>query len=170
MVAEFILSMQKMIPRGITTRDSKSYKRRMNITARLVILLFACVLFAGCAGVGPTRIIGDTVGVAGGALLGSTLSKGNPLITAAGAGGGLLASEMIQAGNNATQKNSYATGYEKGRSDAAKQQFQTLIDRQRTPPEAADAANVRLLEVPLPERQVNGVTLAPTSATIRIQD
>jgi hypothetical protein len=142
----------------------------MNITARLVILLFACVLFAGCAGVGPTRIIGDTVGVAGGALLGSTLSKGNPLITAAGAGGGLLASEMIQAGNNATQKNSYATGYEKGRSDAAKQQFQTLIDRQRTPPEAADAANVRLLEVPLPERQVNGVTLAPTSATIRIQD
>jgi hypothetical protein len=162
--------MLKMIPRGIIARDSVSYNAHMNITARLLIPLFACLLLGGCAGLGPTRIIADTAGVAGGALLGSTLSKGNPLITAAGAAGGLLTSEMIQAGNNATRKNSYATGYEKGRSDAAKQQFQTLVDRQRTPPESDDPANVRLLEVPLPERQVNGVTLAPTSATIRIQD
>jgi hypothetical protein len=127
-------------------------------------------LLGGCTGIGPTRIVSDTAGVVGGALLGSTLSKGNPLITAAGAGGGLLASELLQAGSNVAQKNSYASGYEKSRSDAAKQQFQTLADRQRTAPETDDATNVRLLEVPFPERQVNGVTLAPTSATIRIQD
>jgi hypothetical protein len=142
----------------------------MQITSRLALPFLACALLGGCAGIGPTRIIGDTAGAAGGALLGTTLGKGNPLITAAGAGGGLLASELLQAGSNAAQKSSYASGYEKGRSDAAKQQFQTLADRQRTAPEADDTTNVRLLEVPLPERQVNGVTLAPTSATIRIQD
>jgi len=142
----------------------------MHILSRFVLPLLVCALLGGCAGFGPTRIIGDTVGVAGGALLGSTLSKGNPLITAAGAAGGLLTSEALQAGSNAAHKNSYASGYEKGRSDAAKQQYQTLIDRQRTPPDADEAANVRLLEVPLPERDVNGVTLAPTTATIRIQE
>ncbi len=142
----------------------------MQITPRFAFPLLACALLAGCAGIGPTRLIGDTAGVAGGALLGSTLSKGNPLITAAGAAGGLLASEAIQAGSKAVQKNSYASGYEKGRSDAAKQEYQTLIDRQRTPPDADEAANVRLLEVPLPEREVNGATLAPTTATIRIQE
>ncbi|MEY2556072.1 MAG: hypothetical protein QOF93_1216, partial [Verrucomicrobiota bacterium] len=33
-----------------------------------------------------------------------------------------------------------------------------------------DRASVRLLEVPLPERQENGVILAPGTATIRIQE
>ena len=103
-------------------------------------------------------------------MLGSTLGKGNPLIAAAGAGGGLLLSESLQAGSNAAQKKSYASGYEKGQSDAVKQQFQTLINRQRVAPEINDAANIRLLDVPLPERQVNGVTLAPTTATLRLQE
>ena len=142
----------------------------MHITIRLVFPLFACALLGGCAGVGPTRIIGDTVGGAGGALLGSTLSKGNPLITTAGAGGGVILIEALQAGSNGAQQKSYASGYEKGRSDAAKQQFQTLTDHQRVAPQADDAANVRLFDVPLPERQVNGVNLAPATATLRIQE
>jgi hypothetical protein len=49
-------------------------------------------------------------------------------------------------------------------------QFQTLIDRQRTGPQLDDRGHVRLLEVPLPERQENGVILAPSTATIRIQE
>ena len=142
----------------------------MQIKPRLVLPLLSCALLGGCAGLGPTRIIGDTLGAGGGALIGSALSKGNPLIAAAGAGGGLLVSEALQAGSSSAQKKSYASGYEKGRSDAAKQQFQTLIDQQRTAPGINDAANVRLLDVPLPERQVNGVTLAPSTATLHIQE
>jgi len=50
-------------------------------------------LCKSCAGTSPTRLVGNTIGVAGGALLGSTLGERNPLATAAGAGAGLLLNE-----------------------------------------------------------------------------
>ena len=127
-------------------------------------------LLSGCAGVSPTRIIGNTVGAAGGAFLGHTLGKGNPLFTTIGAGGGALLSEALQAGSSASARKSYDAGYEKGRSDAAKQQYQTLNERQRISPQSDDVPDVRLLEVPLPEREENGVILAPSTATLRIQE
>ena len=132
--------------------------------------LLASALLSGCAGVSPTRIVGNTIGGAGGALIGHILGKGNPVAAALGGGAGVLASEALQAGSNSAQKKSYATGYEKGRSDSAKQQFQALNERQRFAPQADEAAHLRLLEVLLPERQSNGVTLAPSTATLRIQD
>ncbi len=82
----------------------------------------------------------------------------------------MLLSESLQAGSKASSDKAYDAGYEKARSDSAKQQFQTLIDRQRTGPQLDDRGHVRLLEVPLPERQENGVILAPSTATIRIQE
>ncbi len=127
-------------------------------------------MLTSCAGVSPTRIIGNTVAAAGGAFIGNKLSNGNPLITTAAAGGGVLLSETLQAQSNASARKSYDAGYDKARSDSAKQQFQTLNDRQRLGPQLDDRANVRLLEVPLPERQENGVILAPSTATIRIQE
>ena len=147
-----------------------TYNRRVMKNATLLLSLLVSALLASCAGVSPTRIIGDTVGAAGGALIGNKLSNGNPLITAASAGGGVLLSESLQAGSKASANKAYDAGYEKARSDSAKQQFQTLIDRQRTGPQLDDRAHVRLLDVPLPERQENGVILAPSTATIRIQE
>jgi hypothetical protein len=141
----------------------------MKIHKCFVAASAACIL-ASCAGVSPTRIIGDTVGAAGGALIGNKLSHGNSLITAAGAGAGALLSESLQAESKASSNKAYDAGYEKARSDSAKQQFQTLIDRQRTGLQLDDREHVRPLEVPLPERQENGVILAPSTATIRIQE
>lgn len=138
--------------------------------ATLLLSVLASALLASCAGISPTRIIGDTVGAAGGALIGSQLSHGNPLITAASAGGGVLLSESLQAGSRASANKAYDAGYEKARSDSAKQQFQTLIDRQKNGLQLDDRQNIRLLEVPLPERQENGVILAPSTATIRLQE
>ena len=138
--------------------------------ATILLSVFASAILTSCAGVTPTRVIGDTAGAAGGALIGHALSKGNPLVTAAGAGAGVLLSETLQAGSNASAKKSYTEGYEKGRSDSAKQKFESLIDKQRLGPQSNDAANVRLLEVLLPEREQNGVILAPSTATIRIQE
>src|SRR5437762_14226716 len=102
--------------------------------ATILLSLFAGVMLTSCAGVSPTRIIGDTVGAAGGALIGNKLSNGNPLITAASAGGGVLLSESLQAGSKASANKAYDAGYEKARSDSAKQQFTLLIDQQRTEP------------------------------------
>ena len=138
--------------------------------ATILLSLFAAAMLSSCADVSPTRVIGDTTGAVGGALIGHAISKGNPLVTAAGAGAGVLVSETLQGASNAHAKKSYTEGYEKGRSDSAKQRFQSLIDKQRTGPQSSDAASVRLLEVPLPEREQNGVILAPGTATIRIQE
>ena len=137
--------------------------------ATFLLSIFAGALLTSCAGVSPTRVIGDTAGAAGGALVGHALSKGNPLITATGAGAGVLLSETLQAGSNASARKSYNEGYEKGRSDSAKQQFQSLIDKQRLGPQS-NSSGVRLLEVPLPERDENGLILAPSTATVRIQE
>ena len=138
--------------------------------ATILLSLFAAAMLTSCADVSPTRVIGDTTGAVGGALIGHAISKGNPLVTAAGAGAGVLVSETLQGASNAHAKKSYTEGYEKGRSDSAKQRFQSLIDKQRVGPQSSDAASVRLLEVPLPEREQNGVILAPGTATIRIQE
>ena len=82
--------------------------------SRPLFLAFALAgaLLSGCAGVSPTRIVGNTIGGAGGALIGHTLGKGSALATTLGAGGGVLLSEAIQAGSNSAQQKSYATGYE----------------------------------------------------------
>ena len=138
--------------------------------ATILLSLFAAAMLTSCADVSPTRVIGDTTGAVGGALIGHAISKGNPLVTAAGAGAGVLLSETLQGASSAHAKKSYTEGYEKGRSDSAKQRFQSLIDKQRVGPQSSDAASVRLLEVPLPEREQNGVILAPGTATIRIQE
>jgi hypothetical protein len=138
--------------------------------ATLLLSILASAMLASCAGVSPTRIIGDTVAAAGGAFIGNKLSNGDPLITAASAGGGVLLSESLQAGSNAHAQKSYDAGYEKARSDAAKQQFHELIDRQRLGLQVDDRAHVRLLDVALPEREENGVILAPSTAQIRIQE
>jgi uncharacterized protein YcfJ len=138
--------------------------------ATILLLVFPAAMLTSCADVSPTRVIGDTTGAVGGALIGHAISKGNPLVTAAGAGAGVLLSETLQGASNAHAKKSYTEGYEKGRSDSAKQRFQSLIDKQRVGPQSNDAASIRLLEVPLPEREQNGVILAPSTATIRIQE
>ncbi len=138
--------------------------------ATLLLSVLASAMLASCAGVSPTRIIGNTVAAAGGAFIGNKLSNGNPLITTAAAGGGVLLSESLQAQSNASSRKSYDTGYDKARSDSAKQQYQVLNDRQRFGPQLDDRTNVWLFEVPLPERQENGIILAPSTATLRIQE
>jgi hypothetical protein len=138
--------------------------------ATLLLSLFVGALLTSCAAVSPTRIIGNTIAGAGGAFIGNKLSNGNPLITTAAAGGGVLLSESLQAQSNASSHRSYDAGYDKARSDSAKQQYQVLNDRQRFGPQGDDRMHVRSVEVPLPERQENGVILAPTTATIRIQE
>ena len=138
--------------------------------ATLLLSLLASAMLTSCAALSPTRMIGNTIGAASGGLIGSKLSKGDPLVTAASAGAGVLLSESLQAGSNASANKAYDAGYDKGRSDSAKQQFQSLNEQQRLGPQGDDRTNVRTVEVPLPERQENGVILAPSTATVRIQE
>jgi hypothetical protein len=140
----------------------------MKIRLFLAAALTAASL-AGCAGMSPTRVVTTGLTAAGGALLGHTFGKGNPLLTAVGAGAGALLGETLQAGSTSANEKAYAAGYEKGRSDTAKQHYQSLIEQQRQPAIGADET-VSLFDLPLPEREVDGAILKPGTKTLRIQE
>lgn len=126
------------------------------------------MLAGGCASGRPMRMITNTIGSAGGAMLGHKIGNGEALPTAIGAGAGLLAGEALNFGRESAQERNFAAGYEKGQSDSAKRKYQLLVEQQRIA--AADDERVTLLEVPLPERRVNGVHFAPATATLRITE
>lgn len=48
--------------------------------------------------------------------------------------------------------------------------FEHCEERIRFAPQSDDAAHLRLFDVRLPEREQNGVILAPGTATLRIQE
>jgi hypothetical protein len=136
-----------------------------NHSLALVVIVTLC----GCSGTNPTRLLGNSAAATGGALIGDALSDGDPLFAGIGAGAGVLLSETLQAGSSSARQKSYAAGYEKGRSDAAKQHYQALIDEQRPGSDSA-SASVSLYEFPLPEREVDGAILAPSTRVLRIAE
>jgi len=123
------------------------------------------LLITGCAAVRPVT---DIAAGAGGGALASDLSHGNVGITAAGAAGGVLLSEggFYLAGK--ASDNAYTTGYEKGRSDAVRQQYWIQVhqqQQQKTLPE-----NVSLYAIPIPEQTIDGTILNPTTKYLRIEN
>jgi hypothetical protein len=131
---------------------------------KLLSLVLVTGLFAGCA---ATRPISDVALGAGGAYLGHELSDGDPLITAAGAAGGVIVSETLHYAAKKQAEKAYATGYDKGKSDAVKQQYWLYVSMQR---QRNQVANVRLYPVQLPEQRIDGVTFQPSTKLLRIEE
>ena len=96
--------------------------------SKLLLLSVVTGLFAGCA---ATRPIGDVALGAGGAYLGHEISNGDPLVTAAGAAGGVVVSETLHYAAKKQADKAYATGYDKGKSDAVKQQYWLYVSMQK---------------------------------------
>jgi hypothetical protein len=120
---------------------------------------FVC-LFTGCAAL--TRTTTDVGLGAGGAAIGGVLSKGNPLAIVGGALG-----EGLHYANGKLNNQSYQTGYDKGRSDAVKQQYWLYVSLQQA--KAGDEGRVRLYQVQLPEQVIDGVIFKPTTQFLRIE-
>ena len=129
-----------------------------------MICLIIPVFLVGCA---ATRPIADVAAAGGGAFIANDLSNANPAITAAGAAGGVLVSEGAFYLSKKQSDKSYVTGYEKGRSDAAKQQYWIQVNQQRTPPQPDD---IRFYAIPVPEQMIDGVILNPTTKYLRIEE
>ena len=130
----------------------------------LVVCATSAALLTGCS---ASRTISDVALGAGGAYLGHELSHGNPAVTAAGAAGGVLLSEGVHyAAKNESQK-AYATGYDKGKSDAVKQQYWLYVSLQR---QRNQVGSVRLYPVQLPEQRIDGVTFQPSLKYLRIEE
>jgi hypothetical protein len=122
------------------------------------------VLFSGCAAARP---VSDVALGAGGAYAGYKLSGGSALGAVAGAAGGVAVSEGAHYVARKEADKSYLNGYEKGRSDAVKQQYWLQVGQQKTPP---SDPNVRLYGIPVPEQTVDGAILKPTTKYLRIEE
>ena len=131
----------------------------------LMLEILISFLIAGCS---TTRPIVDVAAAGGGAALANQLSNGDPGITAAGAAGGVILSEGLHYAAKKQSDKAYATGYEKGRSDAVKQQYWILVNQQKQ--QNAPPSNIRLYEIPVPEQTIDGVTLQPTTKYLRIEE
>ena len=136
----------------------------INVTKLLFVTLIAC-LFAGCA---ATRPISDVALGAGGAYLGHKLSNGDPLATAAGAAGGVILSEGLHFAAKKQSDKAYAAGYDKGKSDAVKQQYWLYVSMQHQ--QRGQDDSVRLYPVQLPEQRIDGVTFQPSTKYLRIEE
>ncbi|HTR43316.1 MAG TPA: hypothetical protein VMH87_17020 [Pseudomonadales bacterium] len=123
-------------------------------------------LFTGCAA--ATRSVTDVGLGAGGAALGGVLSKGNPYAIAGGAAGGVLVGEGLHYANDKLNDQSYQTGYDKGRSDAVKQQYWLYVSMQQA--NAGDDGKVQLYQVHLPEQVIDGVIFEPTTQFLRVEE
>lgn len=132
-----------------------------NLPAVLCVVPF---LLAGCAASRPIGAVG--LGAAG-ALVANQLSGGDPGLTAAGAAGGVLLSEGAHYLARKETAKAYASGYDKGRSDAVKQQYWLQVRLQK---DAAGSGQVRLYPVRLPEQTVDGVRIQPTVRNLRIEE
>lgn len=135
-------------------------------TFLLVSIIAAALLVSGCS---TTRPVSAVAMGAGGAALANELSDGDPVWTAAGAAGGVLLSEGLHYASRKQAERAYTTGYEKGRSDAVKQQYWILVNQQRGGTTHAEG-NVRLYEIPIPEQKIDGVILKPTTKYLRIEE
>lgn len=123
-----------------------------------IVLLLLC----GCAASRPLGAIG--LG-AGGAVVASELSHGDPAMTAVGAAGGVLASEGLHYLARRETAKAYRSGYDQGRSDAVKAQYWLYVGLQRN-----SRPQVRLYPVVLPEQRINGVWYAPSVKQLRIEE
>ena len=132
--------------------------------SKLILLALVAGLIAGCS---ATRPISDVALGAGGAYLGHELSDGDPLMTAAGAAGGVIVSETLHYAAKKQADKAYATGYDKGKSDAVKQQYWLYVSMQQR---RNQVANVRLYPVQLPEQRIDGVTFQPSTKLLRIEE
>ena len=134
------------------------------LTLKTLLCVAVAGLFAGCSAMRP---IDDAALGAGGAYLGNSLSHGSPVATVAGAAGGVLVSEGLHYAAKSQADKAFANGYDKGKSDAVKQQYWLYVSMQH---QRNEADSVRLYPVQLPEQRIDGVTFQPSTKYLRIEE
>ena len=83
-----------------------------------------------------------------------------------GAAVGFVAGETINYFNNKAQQEAFLAGYEKGQSNAVKQQYWIARDNQR--PSLDDDYEEAFYEITVPQSDREGVRREPTKRVIRV--
>jgi hypothetical protein len=138
----------------------------------LLPLFIILLLTSGCASTGAdasgrTRNFATTAATtAAGAYVGAKEGDGKAKSAALGAAVGFVAGETINFFNNKAQREAFLAGYEKGQSNAVKQQYWIARDNQR--PAQDDDYEEAYYEIPVPPNERDGVRREPTTRVIRI--
>ena len=138
----------------------------------LLPLLAVMVFMSGCAtagadSAGSTRNFATTgATTAAGAYIGAKSGNGSAKSAAVGAAVGFVAGETINYFNNKAQREAFVAGYEKGQSNAAKQQYWIARDNQR--PSLDDNYEEAYYEITVPQNDRDGVRREPTKRVIRV--
>lgn len=141
-------------------------------TAAFILLLVASLITPGCTSAGgesaaQTRALATTAATTtAGAYIGANGGGAKAKHAAVGAGVGFVAGEAINYLSNKAQREAYLAGYEKGQSDAVKQQYWIARDNQRPPDD--DGYEEGLYEIDVPQSDRNGVRREPTKRVIRV--
>jgi ADP-ribosylglycohydrolase len=130
-------------------------------------ILFPIVVGLCCTGCAMTRPLSDAGFGAGAAFVANELTDGNPAAIAGAAAGGVLVSEGLHYAARKQADKAYVSGYDKGRSDAVKQQYWLYVSLQRS---RNRPDQVRVYEIQIPEQQIDGVIFKPTTRQLRIEE
>jgi hypothetical protein len=139
----------------------------MKITGTIPPLL--CVLLlSGCAG--SQRLLTGTIGGGLGALAGHSLGDRKPVATAIGAGAGVLASEALQFVADHKTRDAFNAGFDKGRSDTAKNQYWIMVNHQKSAIGDGTGEAFSVHEINLPERFEDGSWRTPSRRQLRFDE
>ncbi len=138
----------------------------------LLPLLAVLLFMSGCAtagadSAGRTRDFATTATTtATGAYVGAKAGDGSAKSAAVGAAAGFVAGETINYFNNKAQREAFLAGYEKGQSNAVKQQYWIARDNQR--PSLNENYEEAYYEITVPQNDRDGVRREPTKRVIRV--
>jgi len=138
----------------------------------LLPLLVILLLLSGCATAGAespgrTRDFATTAATtAAGAYVGAKEGDGKAKNAAVGAAAGFVVGETINYFNNKAQREAFLAGYDKGQSNAVKQEYWIARDNQR--PSLDENYEEAYYEIAVPQSDRDGVRREPTKRVIRV--
>lgn len=125
-----------------------------------------CSTMSGGTASSTESLLTPALTTAGGAYIGAKEDNGKPAGAVIGAAAGYVVGEGVNYLNSKSQRAAYQTGYEKGQSDAVKQQYWIARDNQRA--RTGDGYKEALYEIPVPANDVDGVRHEATTRVIRV--
>jgi hypothetical protein len=137
-----------------------------------LLLLVVLLIAPGCATSGVessarSRDFATTaVMTAAGGYVGAKEGDGKATSAAGGAAAGYVVGQTINFLTNKSQRDAYASGYEKGQSDSVKQQYWIARANQRR--SADDGYEEALYEIPVPQSERDGVRREASTRVIRV--
>jgi hypothetical protein len=131
---------------------------------RFFLMLSVLAGFSACS----SRALYDTAGAGAGAVIANQLSDGDAMMTAVGAGGGVLASELLQGAAANARREQYNRGYDRGASDAAKRMYWMTQNLQQ--PDARREMKLRYYTFPAGGTAADGVNEQPYEVTVPVEE